>query len=204
MTRQTSYSYWDFSSDALTTPEFFHHLCCLLNYMDTILQQLSPRVSKAEQIGSPNWEREVQPTCPGARQCSVFQPDKFIYKFPMHLCWERSRPAECEQAAHSPLGLGNDGPKGECRGESEGTPPWTTESCAWRQSGDHSQIQAYSEKAKKAKAQRSNGHVCAQSCQSCPTLCGLMDRSLPGSSVPRTLQARLLEWVAIPFSRGSS
>ena len=50
---------------------------------------------------------------------------------------------------------------------------------------------------------RSNGHVCAQPRQSYPTLCGPMDRSLPGSSVPRTLQARLLEWVAIPFSRGS-
>ena len=40
--------------------------------------------------------------------------------------------------------------------------------------------------------------------QSCLTLCGLMDCSLPGSSVPGILQARILEWVAIPFSRGSS
>ena len=31
-----------------------------------------------------------------------------------------------------------------------------------------------------------------------------MDHSLPGASVRRILQARLLEWVAIPFSRGSS
>ena len=31
-----------------------------------------------------------------------------------------------------------------------------------------------------------------------------MDRSLPGSSVHGILQARILEWVAIPFSRGSS
>ena len=31
-----------------------------------------------------------------------------------------------------------------------------------------------------------------------------MDYSLPGSSVQRILQARILEWVAIPFSRGSS
>ena len=36
--------------------------------------------------------------------------------------------------------------------------------------------------------------------QSCPTLCDPMDCSLPGSSV----QARILEWVAIPFSRRSS
>ena len=82
--------------------------------MDTILQQLSPRESKAEQIGSPNWEREVQRTRPGVRQCSRFQPGH------MDLCWERSRPAEWEQAAHSPLGLGNDDPKGECRGDVKG------------------------------------------------------------------------------------
>ena len=40
--------------------------------------------------------------------------------------------------------------------------------------------------------------------QSCLTLCGLMDRSLPGSSVHGILQARIREWAAISFSRGSS
>ena len=40
--------------------------------------------------------------------------------------------------------------------------------------------------------------------QSCPTLCDPMDYSPPGSSVHRILQARILEWVAISFSRGSS
>ena len=40
--------------------------------------------------------------------------------------------------------------------------------------------------------------------QSCPTLYDSMDCSPPGSSVHRILQARILEWVAIPFSRGSS
>ena len=40
--------------------------------------------------------------------------------------------------------------------------------------------------------------------QSCPTLCNPMDRSPPGPSVHRILQARMLEWIAIPFSRGSS
>ena len=43
--------------------------------------------------------------------------------------------------------------------------------------------------------------VCAQSC---PTLCDLMDCSPPGSSVHRIFQARILEWVAIFYSRGSS
>ena len=37
--------------------------------------------------------------------------------------------------------------------------------------------------------------------QSCPTLCDLMDCSLPGSSVHGILQARILEWIAIPFSK---
>ena len=40
--------------------------------------------------------------------------------------------------------------------------------------------------------------------QSCPTLCDPIDGSLSGSSVHGILQARTLEWVAIPFSRGSS
>ena len=37
----------------------------------------------------------------------------------------------------------------------------------------------------------------AKSLQSCPTLCDPTDSSLPGSSVPGILQARILEWVAI-------
>ena len=40
--------------------------------------------------------------------------------------------------------------------------------------------------------------------QSCPTLCNPVDCSPPGSSVHGILQARILEWVAISFSRGSS
>ena len=40
--------------------------------------------------------------------------------------------------------------------------------------------------------------------QLCPSLCGPIDCSPSGSSVHGILQARILEWVAIPFSRGSS
>ena len=40
--------------------------------------------------------------------------------------------------------------------------------------------------------------------QLCPNLCVPVDCNLPGSSVHGMLQARILEWVAIPFSRGSS
>ena len=39
--------------------------------------------------------------------------------------------------------------------------------------------------------------------QLCLTLCDPMGCSLPGSSVHGILQARILEWVAIPYSRGS-
>ena len=40
--------------------------------------------------------------------------------------------------------------------------------------------------------------------QSCLTLSNPMDCSLPGSSVPGIFQARVLEWIAISFSRGYS
>ena len=46
--------------------------------------------------------------------------------------------------------------------------------------------------------------LCAKSLQSHPTLCDPMDCSLSGPSVPGILQARILEWVAMPSSRGSS
>ena len=49
-----------------------------------------------------------------------------------------------------------------------------------------------------------NYHVRAKTLQSCPTLCDPVDCSPPGSSVHGILKARILEWVAIPFSRGSS
>ena len=45
---------------------------------------------------------------------------------------------------------------------------------------------------------------CAKSLQLCLTLCDATDRSPPGSSVREILQARILEWVAISFSRESS
>ena len=44
--------------------------------------------------------------------------------------------------------------------------------------------------------------VCVLATQSCPILCDSIDYSLPGSPVCGILQARILEWVAISFSRG--
>ena len=40
--------------------------------------------------------------------------------------------------------------------------------------------------------------------KSCPTLCNHVDHSPPGSSAHGILQARILEWVAMPSSKGSS
>ena len=47
---------------------------------------------------------------------------------------------------------------------------------------------------------------CVRGCpvtQLCLTLCDPLDCSPPGTAVHGILQARMLEWVAIPFSRGS-
>ena len=53
-----------------------------------------------------------------------------------------------------------------------------------------------------------NSHIHAwlhdMSLQSCPTLCDLMECSLPGTPVHGILQARILKWMAMPSSRGSS
>ena len=46
--------------------------------------------------------------------------------------------------------------------------------------------------------------VCHKLLQLCPTLCNPMDHSPPGFSVKGILQGWILEWVAMPFSRGSS
>ena len=46
--------------------------------------------------------------------------------------------------------------------------------------------------------------VFAKLLQSCPTLCDPMDCSPPGSSAHGVIQARILEWVTMPSSRGSS
>ena len=46
--------------------------------------------------------------------------------------------------------------------------------------------------------------VCVLSLQLSATLCNTMDHSLPSSSAHGILQARILEWIAMPSSRGSS
>ena len=53
-----------------------------------------------------------------------------------------------------------------------------------------------------SRQQSVNGKVKVLVLQSCPTLCDTKNCSLPDSSVYWILQARILEWVAIPFFRG--
>ena len=62
------------------------------------------------------------------------------------------------------------------------------------------------ERKKELKEMRTTSETSSESevAQSCPTLCDPMDSSLSGSSLHGILQARVLEWVAISFSRGSS
>ena len=52
--------------------------------------------------------------------------------------------------------------------------------------------------------QVSSFQMCAKSLQLCSTHCNPMDCSWPGSSVPGILQARILEWITMPSSKGSS
>ena len=76
---------------------------------------------------------------------------------------------------------------------------WSTQSWTW-------QFHEIKEQAMNRMTALELTAVCmhAKLFQSCPTLCDPMDYSSPGSSVYGILQARILEWVAIPFSRGSS
>ena len=56
----------------------------------------------------------------------------------------------------------------------------------------------------KATESQKNICLCVLVAQSCPTLCDPMDCNPPGSSAHEIFQARILEWVAISFSRGAS
>ena len=56
---------------------------------------------------------------------------------------------------------------------------------------------------KKKKEEEEDGKVHAKSLQSCPILCDPMDSSPPGFTAHGIFQTRILEWVAVPSSRGS-
>ena len=77
-----------------------------------------------------------------------------------------------------------------------------------RRSQDREQWEDFKNKWSLIDSQQKHGNLgpavaaAAKSPQSCPTLCDPIDGSPPGSSVPGTLQARILEWVTISFSVG--
>ena len=70
----------------------------------------------------------------------------------------------------------------------------------------HPQAEQRARSAETTQCKSSRGHVkwVSEVAQSCPTLCDPVDCSPPGSSLHGILQARVLEWGAISFSRGSS
>ena len=72
--------------------------------------------------------------------------------------------------------------------------------------GLESKQQQYTGKLKKRELHQI-AYLCVCVCESCSVMsnfCRPVDCSPPGSSVNGVLQARILEWVDIPFSRGSS
>ena len=66
---------------------------------------------------------------------------------------------------------------------------------------DHDNAKCFEMKETQCTTEIYNPAAAAKSLQSCPTLCDPIDGSPPGSSVPEILQARILEWVAMPPSR---
>ena len=74
----------------------------------------------------------------------------------------------------------------------------------WKACAPQQRVAPTRSKQRKPRAVLKTQHVRAQSLQSCSTLCDPMDCSPPGSSDHGILQARVLEWVSISFSGGSS
>ena len=60
------------------------------------------------------------------------------------------------------------------------------------------------EREKERERERERKPAAAKSLQSCLTLCDPIDSSPTGSSIRGILQARVLEWVAIAFSKGEA
>ena len=81
--------------------------------------------------------------------------------------------------------------------EGKGTPNWCLNS--WSRA-NNSEMISIPRVLSSSRGSKSESEVT----QSCPILCDPMDCSLWGSSIHGIFQARVLEWVAVPFSRGSS
>ena len=81
---------------------------------------------------------------------------------------------------------------------------WSSEPPLWRWRSDPGQRERWGSCLHLGRAHVKEVCVCVLLAQSCPTLCNPVDCSPPGSSVRGIFQARLLEWVAMSSSRGSS
>ena len=73
----------------------------------------------------------------------------------------------------------------------------------WIHSNEVAEPKAYYTEWSKSEREIWISYATAKSLQPCPTLCNPIDGSPPGSPVPRILQARTLEWVAITFSKAA-
>ena len=62
----------------------------------------------------------------------------------------------------------------------------------------------FKRKERKERKERKKEKKESEVAQSCLTLCDPMDCSLPGSSIHEIFLARVLEWIGISFSKGSS
>ena len=81
-----------------------------------------------------------------------------------------------------------------------------TKGISWRTKSDKGTLKWSCGKIRKLAVEKKSSimDVKVSAAQLCPTLCNPKDCSPSVSSVHGTLQARILEWVTIPFSRGSS
>ena len=74
----------------------------------------------------------------------------------------------------------------------------------WNKVGPYSSMTGVLIKGRNLETDTYTGNMYAKSIQSCPTLCNCVDCSPPGSLSMGILQARIVEGVAMPSSRGSS
>ena len=143
----------------------------------------------------PRWHSGKESPCQ-CRRCNRHRFDPWVGKIPWSRKWQ-------------PTSVFMPGKFHGQRGAWQATVCWVTESdmtkhtCACAHT--HSLSLSEFEKCRHLRPQPRILHVCihAQLLQSCLTLSNTMNCSPPGAFVHGILQARILEWVAISFSRGS-
>ena len=129
----------------------------------------------------------------------------------MHVCvWELSgcgKEPTCQCRRHREMqiiSLGQKDPLGEGMTTYSSILAWRI---PWTEGACQATVHRVTKSWTRLKQLSTHAHRYMNGCmyvQSCPALCNPMDCSPWGSSVHRILQARILEWVAIPFSMGYS